>query len=97
MAQKFVINDNCLILGNVELHVDLVKNRDSSKTTGGGRWYYDKGKNTMYFWGKSMEFGQVTREEFDKAFKQASVERAAVIFSYLEDFEAVLKESQQKV
>lgn len=97
MVQKFVINDNYLILGNVELHEDLVKDRDSSKTVGGGRWYYDRDKNTMYFWGKSIQFGQVTREEFDNAIKQPSVERAAVVFSYLEDFKAVVKQSQQKV
>jgi hypothetical protein len=95
MAQKFVIHDEYLILGNVELHADLVKGKDSSKTVGGGRWYYDKSKNTMYFWGKSIEFGQVTREEFDAAFKQPSVERAAIIFSYLEDFETVVKNSQE--
>jgi len=83
MARKFVINDGDLLLGDVELHEELVKSkyRDRSKTVGGGYWDYDKLNNTMYFWGKSIDFGQVTKEQFDQSFKQPSVENAKIVFT----------------
>lgn len=81
MAQKFVINDGILILGNVEFHEDLVKNRDRSKTIGGGRWYSDKESNTVYFWGTSCDFGQVTEEQFNESIKQSSLLKKNIVFS----------------
>lgn len=81
IAKKFVINDGDLIIGQVEMHLDLVKGMDYKKTVGGGRWYFDRPNNTMYFYGESLEFGQVTKEQFDKARKQPSIERAKLIFT----------------
>lgn len=83
MAKKFVINDGYLILGDVEFHEDLVKSkcRNKSKTVGGGMWHFDKPNNTIYFWGHSVDYGQVTKEQLDAAFKQPSIENAKIVFT----------------
>lgn len=96
MAQKFVINDGCLILGNVELHEELVRGREYDKTVGGGKWQVDKKTNTIYFYGSSIDFGKVTREQFDTAFKQPSLLRMNVIFSEKELFNEVLNEKKEE-
>jgi len=97
VAKKFVINDGWLIIGQVEFHEDLIKGRDRSKTVGGGRWHYEKDINTIYFYGESTDFGSVTKEEFDAAFKQPSVEQATIIFSDKMFLSDVLKEINEKI
>ena len=69
MAQKFIINNNELIMGDVIMHEDLLKNKKRNKTIGGGYWYIHEETNTMYFYGKSIDFGKVTEEQFNKAKK----------------------------
>ncbi len=96
MARKFVINDGDLIIGDVDYHWQLLKGRDKSKTVGGGRWFYDKEANTIYFYGESHDYGCVSKEAFDSSFKQPSVENANIIFSHKDRFLAVLKEVQIK-
>lgn len=93
-TNKFVINDGDLILGHVEFHKELIKGRDKNKTIGGGRWYVDT--NIIYFYGRSVDFGRVTKEEFDAAFKQPSIECNKIIFSTKEYFSDVLKELNNK-
>lgn len=96
MASKWIINDGYLIIGDVEFHVDLVcKGRDKHKTIGGGRWNYDREANVIYFYGISIEFGQVTEEEFNNAFKQPSVEQATIFFSNSLEFHKVLEEYRE--
>ena len=83
LEKKFVICDGVLIMGQVEFHHDLVnkKNIDENKVSGGGNWYYDNQNNTIYFYGESSEFGQVSKEEFEKCFKQSSVIKKTLIFT----------------
>ena len=96
MAHKFIINDGDLILGDVEFHEELVcKGRERNKTVGGGRWYFNKIANTIYFWGKSVDFGQASKEQFDDSFKQPSVERATIVFSNKENLLDVMKEIEE--
>jgi hypothetical protein len=97
VAKKFVINDGDLILGQVELHEELVRGRDRSKTVGGGRWHVDDlDPNTIYFYGSSIAFGKVTRQEFEESFKQPSLESMNVIFTEHEYLSEYLKEQQNK-
>lgn len=96
MAQKFVINDGRLILGQVEMHEELVRGLDYGKTVGGGRWQVDKETNTIYFYGSSVDFGKVTKEQFEDAYKQPSVETMNIVFSEKEYFGDVMKEQNQK-
>lgn len=95
-AKKFVINDGFLILGQVEFHEDLVKNMDRSKTIGGGRWHFDEDDNTIYFYGDSTDFGSVTKEQFDAAFKQPSLSRVNIVFSDKMFLSDVMKEINEK-
>ncbi len=97
MAKKFIINDNELILGHVEMHEDLLgKGSDRSKTIGGGFWHYDRDNNTMYFYGSSMDFGSVTEEQFLAAELPLSIENAKIVFSTKNYFSEVLKELEEK-
>jgi len=97
MAHKWIINDEDLILGDVEFHEELVcKGRDRNKTIGGGRWHFDRKANIIYFWGKSIDFGQVTEEQFEFSYKQPSVEQAEIFFSKEKEFQEVLKEYKEK-
>jgi len=95
-AKKFVINDGDLILGQVEFHEELVKDRDRSKTVGGGRWHFDKDNNTIYFYGDSTDFGSVTKEQFDAVFKQPSLSRVNIVFSNKMFLSDVMKEINEK-
>jgi len=94
MARKWVINDDDLILSNsVEFHEDLLTgDRKHKATVGGGLWYNDREKGVIFFYGRSVDFGQVTERQFDYAFKQPSVEHAKTFFSLKTNFEDVLKE-----
>ena len=82
MAQKFVICDKKLLMGNVSVHRQLVNtSSDAEKITGGGHWYTDHNTKTVYFYGSSREFGTVTKEQFDEATKQQSLNRFRIVFS----------------
>lgn len=97
MARKWVINDGWLILGDVEFHEDLLTgDRKERETAGGGRWHVDRERGVIFFWGKSVDFGQATKKDFDDAFKQPSVEHNETFFSLKTDFEEVLKEYDEK-
>lgn len=69
MARKWIINDNEIIVGNVELHLEL--HEDNSKTIGGGYWNWLRREKKFYFFGASQDFGQVTREQFEAALKES--------------------------
>ena len=63
MARKFIIQDNTLKLGNVDMHYELKNKEGDIKVIGGGYWYLDKDKTTIYLYGKSIDFGKVTIED----------------------------------
>jgi hypothetical protein len=65
MAKKFIINKDRLITGHVEYHRELLS--DHTDTVGGGWWEYNKEKNIMYLYSKSLEFGQAKQEDVAKA------------------------------
>jgi len=98
MANKFVINENELVLGDVEFHIDLPG--DSKKVIGGGRFYVNEALygNTVFFYSSSCDFGKVTKEQFDSALTNSSLSPAwdgyKIIFSTHESFGDVLKENQ---
>ncbi len=96
ILKKFIINDGDLIMGQVEFHAQLVKDRDEHKTIGGGRWEVDHETNTIYFFGESTDFGKVTKEEFDAANKQPSLEKMNIVFSDKIFFSDVMKEINEK-
>lgn len=56
MAQKYIINNNTLILGNVEYHSELSK--DHSKTQGGGYWHVDTQHKKVYLYSRSLDYNR---------------------------------------
>jgi len=82
MAQKYIINDGELILGDVEFHYELLGDRIKNKTIGGGRWHLDEENNIMYFYDRSCEFGRVTEEQFNKSIKPPFINEKKIVFSY---------------
>jgi hypothetical protein len=95
MAHKFVIHDGTLMLGDVELHEQLVRGQKGN-TIGGGYWYIDHSTKTAYFYGSSHKFGHVTREEFEAADKQLSLSHFRLVFSEREYLNQVLDEEKSK-
>ena len=100
MANKWIVNDGKIYMAaNIELHSDLHgKNRlDEKKTVGGGHFHWDKVKNIFYFFGKSIDYGQVSKQKFDLAFassvgKTFRVRDAKVVFSSKEYLPDAIKE-----
>jgi hypothetical protein len=90
MANKFVINNNEILMGNVELHEHLLGRRERNKTIGGGRFHIDKQLKKCYFYGKSMDFGTVTFEQFQSAWGESLIspfiEQCEILFSGDEQF-----------
>lgn len=74
MAQKYIINDGEIIMGNVEFHFELIgKHRDRAKTIGGGRWQWDRQNKKVCFYGNSFDFGAVTKEQFQEAIHKSMI------------------------
>lgn len=65
MAKKFIINNGNLVMGHVDFHKELVN--DHSTTKGGGWWEFDKEKNIMYLYNRSIDFGQAKRDDVIQA------------------------------
>ncbi len=91
MAQKFIINDldigNEIVMGgSVEYHRELLgKSRTKEKTIGGGWWHWDEKLNKVYFYGSSLDFGRVTKEQFIDAWSRSLIspfiEECEILFS----------------
>lgn len=98
MAQKFIINDGILILGHVDLHEQLLRGSlERNKTVGGGYWFKENRTGTLYFYGKSIDFGKVSEEQFETSIKSAFVLVAPkIVFSLEDSLEAVLSAESVK-
>lgn len=65
--QKFIISkEGELILGNVELHFELLGKNYATGCWGGGFWRVDKESKTLILTGKSTDFGPPKWEYFKK-------------------------------
>lgn len=73
MAQKYIIIDNEIIMGNVEFHIELVGKNRTSKPVGGGRFSWDRERSVVYLYGESFDFGRVTKKQFDDAFPNSLI------------------------
>ena len=63
MARKFIIQDDYLRVGNVEMHFELESKQSDSPVIGGGYWYIDEDRTTIFLYGKSIDFGKVTIDD----------------------------------
>lgn len=62
MARKFIIQDNLLKVGNVEMHFEL-KNKKGGRVVGGGFWHINDERTILFLYGKSIDFGSVTADD----------------------------------
>lgn len=91
IAKKWLINN-----GELEFHYELLNDtRRKFVTLGGGRWEWDKEENIFYFYGKSLDYGMITPQQFKDAFENSLlspfIENAnVIIFSQYEYFSDVL-------
>ena len=66
MARKFIIQDDCLRVGNVEMHFELENAKNKNPVIGGGYWHIDNERTTLYLYGKSIDFGKITMEDLQR-------------------------------
>jgi len=67
---KFIVNKNEIINGNMDYHCELAN--DHSTTEGGGLFHVDEKNNKVYFYSKSFEFGPVKYERMVELVKNES-------------------------
>ena len=58
---KFIIEDDKIIIGKVNMHQQLVT--DKTKVRGGGWFKFISDTNTFQFYGDSNDFGKATLED----------------------------------
>ena len=94
MAQKFVINNGKLVLGNVDLHRNLIlNNNNKNNIIGGGYWFHSFEYDIIYFYSDSTEFGAVTKEEFYQALPTLKrLESCTIVFSEKHRIDEIVEE-----
>ena len=80
MPQKFIIENEVLKAGDVDLHNELSNNR--SDVIGGGIWHIDEARQTLWLYGKSMEFGRCKLEDLRMVRRQGSCDPALLEFEW---------------
>lgn len=96
MARKFLINNGELLMGSVGMHYELLDNKKDNCVSGGGHFHIDYKTNTVYFYGKSIDFGKVTQAEFDAAIKPDMIEDMKILFSHADNLADILPQNCNK-
>lgn len=81
---KFIIQDNEMRLGRVELHEELA-DKNGGEVIGGGRWFANR--DYILFYHKSYDYGTVTPKDLETCYMRASIGNLEVRFSEEENFE----------
>ncbi len=104
MALKFLVIENKedkfeLLLGSVEWHKDLIKDKEKPFTVyGGGLYRIDKHKNVLYLFGQSGDFGKVEIEWLLEAIKESPYKNFTVYHSpWFEWFDCMKRESFKQI
>ena len=58
ILNKFIIENDKIILGNVDIHSELMQTDNKQSVKGGGFCLYDRKSNTFILFGGSSEFGK---------------------------------------
>lgn len=53
---KFIVTEDYLIIGYVEMHKDLAS--EGMEVLGGGWWHLDKENKNLYLYGQSFDYGR---------------------------------------
>jgi len=99
MAAKFIIADDQLIMGHVDLHRELYK--DTSKILGGGWWYINKERTKAYLYSKSFDFGRVTKDQLvsalENSYLSGGVDKMEIYFSESDELSEAIEHGEQIV
>ena len=92
MARKWILNDNELRMGHVDLHKELRSGKDP--VTGGGYFYWIESQRVMLLYSKSQDFGPITEEQFKAMELDLSIERRdlTIHFSLKDSLEDAMNE-----
>lgn len=89
MAKKFVVADGHFKMASaIDFHRELVT--DHKTCRGGGRWEIDKENKVLYLWGKSEDFGAISRDEITRYLSEAFLPR---ISGYAVRFSEVISDT----
>ena len=58
ILNKFIIENDKIILGKVDIHSELMQTNDKQNVKGGGFCLYDYERKTFILFGSSSEFGK---------------------------------------
>lgn len=89
---KWIVQGEMLRLGNVVNHFELASG-ESGSIAGGGLWNLDRENNILYLYGKSIDYGQVSVEDFENIWVQPSLEKSTIYFSTEMTLEAAKQNS----
>lgn len=67
MSQKYIVNNNNLIMAHVEFHEEILGHNNNAETKGGGYWFYCSKREVWFFYNKSFDFGEIKFEQFKEA------------------------------
>jgi hypothetical protein len=77
---KFIINDNTLIIGDVQYHNELLKKHEL--TIGGGYFEIDLKMKIVLLYGYSSEFGSVSFDDIKKVIEEENIPRSLIKFNF---------------
>lgn len=96
MHKKFIVYNGNIVIGHVDFHAEL--GRDKSLIKGGGWWNHDKENDIMYLYSKSMDFGQVKREELVNAIQNGlmrpSFQKTKFFHSFCESLREAINDKE---
>ena len=96
MGKKFIIADNQLILANVEMHRDITENHQG--VVGGGWWYINDDRTKLYLYSKSVDFGNVSKEQLisalENGYLQGGIDKMEIYFSDAESLSDVIENGE---
>lgn len=81
---KWVIQNGELRMASVVSHRDLARENahgEVSGVKGGGMWHYDETIDTLYLYGKSIDYGQVEPEDFEDIQMRPYFKESTISFS----------------
>lgn len=64
IKQKFIITSDGFRMDRTVFHKELIIGGEDA--IGGGSWYWDKERDTLYLYGESNDFGPVSKEDIEK-------------------------------
>lgn len=97
MALKWIISKgNEFRLANVQIHREMITRDEEDRCKGGGYFTIEEGFNLILY-SSSMDFGQVTKEEFENMYVRPALKRRFrnIFFSKTENIDTAISEYRE--